>query len=328
MKYFAAALIIVVAGTYLLSMRAMPESLEYGVSFSKLHAEELGLDWKETYLAILDELGVKKIRLSAHWPMIEPERDQYDFSALDYQMRAAREQNAEVILAVGRKAPGWPECHTPHWVGYMEWEEQKMEIRQYVTAVVERYKEYPNLSLWQVENEPFLNFARHICGEPDEEFFAEEIALVRELDPTHEILVTDGGEFGLWYKAREYADVFGSTMYVYVYTKHIGYWRYPITPGFFRLKQNLADVFFGKKPSISVEVGLEPWMHQGISHSSVTEQLERMSLERFEDVLSLAARSGFAEHYLWGAEWWYYIKEHGHPEFWERASVLFQEPAK
>ena len=47
----------------------------------------------------------------------------------------------------------------------MEWEEQKMEIRQYLTAVVERYKDESIITHWQVENEPYLSlFAQEICG--------------------------------------------------------------------------------------------------------------------------------------------------------------------
>lgn len=319
----AALLALLIAFAYGLSIRDVPTDQVYGVSFSKLHATELGLDWKKAYRAVLDDLGVRRLRLSAHWPMVEPERDVYDFSDLDYQMRLASEKNASVILAFGKKSPGWPECHIPPWVGDMAWEEQKMEIRQYITAIVERYKDYPNLLYWQVENEPFLDFARHICGEPDEAFVAEEVALVRSLDPERKIVLTDGGEFGLWYKARRYADVFGSTMYLYVYTNYIGYWRYPIGAGFFRAKQNLMDAFFGVKPAISVEVGLEPWLHQPIIDTPIEEQLRRMDMERFNEILSFASRSGFSEHYLWGVEWWYYMREKGYPEFWNEAKKLF-----
>ncbi|MBU4205155.1 hypothetical protein KKH26_03220 [Patescibacteria group bacterium] len=41
--------------------------LKYGVTFSQKQAMALGLDWKKTYIAMLDELGVKKLRLSAYW---------------------------------------------------------------------------------------------------------------------------------------------------------------------------------------------------------------------------------------------------------------------
>lgn len=311
-------------GVWLLQRRELPTAFQFGVSFSKLHSDELGLDWQSVYDAILDDLETHRLRLSAHWPLIEPERDMYDFSVMDYQMNRARDKGTSVILAVGRKSPGWPECHTPHWVGYMEWEEQKMEIRQYITEVVERYRDYPNLRYWQVENEPFLNFARPICGEPDEEFFKEELALVRAIDPDTPILATDGGEFGLWYKAHKYADAFGSTMYLYVYTRHIGYWRYPVHGGFFRWKLNMLEMFSkDDKPKISVEVGLEPWLSKPIVQTSLVDQVEHMSMARFDEILKVAAESGFSEHYLWGAEWWYYMKERNHPEYWDRAKEIF-----
>lgn len=316
-------LVVVIAGIFALSFRAVPAHIEYGASFSKLHADELQLDWKETYRALLDDLGIKKLRLSAHWPMIEPEQDTFNFSELDFQMREAAAHDASVILAVGKKTPGWPECHTPDWAEGLERDEEHAARIAYMTAVVERYRDAPALLMWQVENEPFLDFARALCGKVDEDFFAEEIALVRSLDPKHKILVTDGGEFGLWYKTRHYGDVFGSTMYLYVWSSHTGYVRYPISAWFFRAKQNLLDAIAGAKPSISIEVGLEPWLIRPIVEVPLDEQLERMSIERFNEVLSIAARSGFDTHYLWGAEWWYYMKEHEHPEFWDMAKELY-----
>ncbi len=309
---------------YALSIRAVPKDVIYGVSFSKLHADELGLDWRSAYTSILDDLGVRHLRLSAHWPMVQPEAEAFNFSELDYQMQEAAKRKALVILAVGRKTPGWPECHTPEWAEKLSLKDEHAARLAYVRTVVNRYKDSSALDMWQVENEPFLDFARHICGAPDESFFAEEVTLVKTLDPLHKILVTDGGEFGLWYKARRYGDVFGSTMYIYVWSSPIGYWRYPISGGFFRFKQNLLDVLVGKKPSVSIEVGLEPWLTQPIADTPLKEQLERMSMDRFEEVLSIAQKSGFDAHYLWGAEWWYYLKEkHGHPEFWDAAKKLY-----
>ncbi len=322
LKRICIGVLAIVAVIFILSLRTIPSHIEYGVSFSKLHSDELGLDWKATYLAILNDLKVKRLRLSAHWPMVEPEAGVFHFSELDFQMREAAAHNAKVILAVGRKTPGWPECHTPDWAASFSEEKEHAARLEYITAVVNRYKNSPALDMWQVENEPFLNYARTICGQPDEGFFADEIALVKKIDSKHKILVTDGGEFGTWYKARSYGDVFGSTMYLYVYSSHIGYWRYPIGGWFFRAKQNLFDLFT-RKPSISIEVGAEPWLNTAIAGTSIDEQLQHMNMDRFGDILSVAQTSGFAEHYLWGAEWWYYMTKHGHSEFWNSAKELF-----
>ena len=42
-----------------------PEVVDYGVVFSQKHVRNLGLDWKETYLALLDDLQVKNMKNSA-----------------------------------------------------------------------------------------------------------------------------------------------------------------------------------------------------------------------------------------------------------------------
>ncbi|MEK7118704.1 MAG: endo-1,4-beta-xylanase, partial [Patescibacteria group bacterium] len=136
---------------FLLSRGEDPPSISYGVTFSKPYAEELGLSWKEIFISTLDELQVKKLRLVAYWPMIEPENENFSFTDLDFQMNEAKKRNANVILAIGRRLPRWPECHIPDWAKNLMWEDQKKEILTYLTEVVERYKSYENLTYWQVE---------------------------------------------------------------------------------------------------------------------------------------------------------------------------------
>lgn len=92
----------------------------------------------------------------------------------------------------------------------------KVEIREYITAVVTRYKDSPAITHWQVENEPYLSlFAYEHCGELDESFLEEEIALVKSLDPTRPVLVTDSGNLGTWRGAYAHGDSFGTSVYVY-----------------------------------------------------------------------------------------------------------------
>src|SRR3989338_4044696 len=117
MKKFFSGLILIAAILWILSLdfSSTTAKPQYGVSFSRFHADELKLDWKETYLALLDDLCVRNFRFSAHWPLTEPEKDKYNFSELDFQMSEAHSSGASVILAVGRRLPGWPECHIPDW---------------------------------------------------------------------------------------------------------------------------------------------------------------------------------------------------------------------
>ena len=319
-------IILIVAVFYVLSLRPLPETIDYGVSFSKFHSDELELDWKETLHAILDDLGVRRVRFTSHWPMIEPQDGRFNFAELDYQMNEARKRDVSVILAVGRRLPGWPECHEPEWIKSQTQEFKHERILKYIEQVVNRYKNYDNIKYWQVENEPFLGFfGRSACGELDEEFLQKEIDLVHQLDPAKPIMLTSSGEFDPWFKTYKRADVFGSSMYLYVWWK-TGPLRYPITPAFFRIKQNLVDLVYGKKPKILIELSAEPWLRQPIVGTPSEILLDRMGIDKLKEMIDFAKQTGFSEQYLWGAEWWYWLKKNGITnEHWERARELFKQ---
>ena len=300
------------------------EDFKYGVSFSRFHSDELKLDWKETYLAILNDLQVKSFRFSAHWPLTEPEEGKFNFEELDFQIKEAKQHNATVILAIGRRLPGWPECHEPTWARDLSKEAKQKRILRYIETIVSRYKDYDNIKYWQVENEPYLKFfSKQTCGELDEEFIKEEISLVKKIDPTRPVLITDSGEFGTWYKAYQRGDVFGTSMYLYIWWRNIvGPFRYPITPAFFRIKRNIIRYVYGVKPSIVIELSTEPWLLQPILDTPLETQLSRMGIDKFNEVIEFSSKTSFDTFYLWGVEWWYWMKLNGHPELWDRAKEL------
>jgi hypothetical protein len=314
---------------FLLSVKGMPAKPIYGVSFSKFHSDELKLDWKKVYLALLDDLKVRNFRFSAHWPEIEPQDGKFDFSALDFQMQEARKRGASVILAVGRRLPGWPECHEPEWAQKLTYEERRQRILRIVEILINRYKDFENIKYWQVENEPFLSlFARPACGPLDKELFEQELALVRKLDPGKPILITESGELSTWRKGYKYGDAVGVSMYLYIWDPHRGPFKYPNIPAIFRIKQNLArliyGIFYGQKPVIVAELSAEPWLLQPIVETPLGVQLGRMDLAKFNEMIDYGRKTAFDTFYLWGAEWWYWVKERGRPEFWERARALFR----
>ena len=324
-------ILFIVVGFTFLSLRSTPEAsdIRYGVTFSKFRADELRLDWKPTYEAILTELGVKRVRLVAHWDMVEPQEDTFNFEELDYQMRRAEEENVEVILAVGRRLPSWPECHEPGWVQGYEFPEQIDHIENYMTAVVNRYKDSPALKVWQVENEPFIwFFGSSQCGSVVPEVLDKQIALVKELDPGKPIMLTASGEIGFWNATWSRADVFATTLYRWVYSGELGtFVTYPTTPGFFRAKRTLTELTTGeKKPAILAELAAEPWLKTANVDAPLEEQLAAMNVERLNATIEFAAKTSFDEQYLWGAEWWYYLKEtHGEEAVWNWAREFFEQ---
>jgi hypothetical protein len=83
------------------------------------------------------------------------------------------------------------------------------------------------------------------------------------------------------------------------------------------------SLVFGDKPSYLIELSGEPWLIQPIAETPLEVQFSRMNLEKFEDILEYAEATRFEYQYLWGAEWWYWLKLKGHPEMWNRGQALF-----
>ena len=323
---------LVLLGLWLLLKKTpYPEEIRYGVSFNTLYAGELGLEWEEVYEAILTDLGVKHLRLAAHWPMVAPSEGEWNFYELDLQLKLAEEHGAEVVFAVGRRLPRWPECHVPHWAQEKTWEEQKALLLEYLKEVVERYREHPAITYWQVENEPFLSvFAKEQCGTLDKAFLDEEIALVRSLDPGRPILITDSGNLGTWIGAYRRGDSFGTSVYVHLWNEATGPIETILPPETYIAKRKVMELLFGKKESILIGLSVEPWLNLPLVEADLDTQLARMNEKKFEEILSYAKETRFDTQYLWGAEWWYWLKkEHGKPALWQRAQRLFSgaEPA-
>lgn len=323
-----AIVLLISCSLVVLSRKDAPKEIIYGMSFNTLYAEELGLPWREVYDAILNDLGVRHLRLAAHWPMVEERKDDYSFEELDYQLARADEVGATVIFAVGRRLPRWPECHVPTWAQELPWEDQKAEILEYIQVVVERYKDHPAIVYWQVENEPYLEvFAKEHCGEFDESFLLEEVALVRTLDQTRPVLLTDSGNLGLWAGAYKHGDAFGTSVYVYFWNPELGQFRTALPAWFYRVKENVMALLYGEKETLLIELSAEPWLVAPVAEVDLTTQYSRMDLEKMNEILAYASDTRFEQQYLWGAEWWYWLKTQGNGEMWERGKELFAQGA-
>jgi hypothetical protein len=187
---------------------------------------------------------------------------------------------------------------------------------------VKKYQLNSTIVAWQVENEPFLsNFGE--CPKFSAKFLDEEIQVVRELD-TRPIVVTDSGELSTWVLAAKRADIFGTTMYRDTYSNVFkSYVHYPIVPGFFRVKKRLSGIIAHPKKWIVIELQGEPWAPKPFQQVSQAERDKTMSLAKFTDMNEFAKATGFDELYWWGVEWWYWERQQGRPEFWEKAVKIF-----
>ncbi|MDP2648188.1 MAG: hypothetical protein Q8P35_03040, partial [Candidatus Yanofskybacteria bacterium] len=233
--------------------------------------------------------------------------------------------NAQVILAVGQKVPRWPECHFPEWATELTETSRRQDFFLYLSAVIDRYKNHPALQYWQIENEPYLGFGECILAEKD--LLDQEITVVKAIDPVHKIIISDSGEIGRWYRAAKRGDIFGTTMYRRVYNSVFGYVDYHLPPEFFQLKEKIIRFLIKDRDKhfIVVELAAEPWLPRQLYETSPEEQFQHFDLAFFQDTIQYATQAGFDENYLWGVEWWYWLKErHGHPEFWDFAKTLFK----
>jgi hypothetical protein len=150
----------------------------------------------------------------------------------------------------------------------------------------------------------------------------KEIELVKSLD-SRPIVFTDSGEFSLWINAAKFGDIVGTTLHRKVYFKEIKkYITYPFPPVYYWRKAKLIDFFFHKKVIIT-ELQAEPWCKNLIYNCEIEEQKITMDFKQFKKNVDFAKNTGMDTIYLWGGEWWYWMKKQGKPEIWEEAKHYF-----
>jgi hypothetical protein len=319
-------IVVIIAAVWLVTLNAGPKAktIQYGVTFSVPYAQSLGIDWKAAYASTTEDLGVKLIRIPVYWDEVENTQDKYDFSDIDYMLNLAKQNHVQVILAIGKRLPRWPECHEPGWASKLSTADEQNAQLSYMETVVQKYEDNSSVSTWQVENEAFLS-SFGPCPPLDENFFDKEIALVKSLDETRPILITDSGELNWWIKAGARGDEFGTTYYRYVYSDVLHrYWtNFYFFSWFYRFKAGVLRLLHPGKPVMIAELEAEPWTTAGIPNTPIDEQFKTMSMYNFNTIIAHASGTGFSPQYLWGVEWWYWMSQHGHPEFWARAKQLF-----
>jgi hypothetical protein len=319
---FLIIILAIIVGYFFVGFPKSSDDIVWGVNFSQQRAEEFGLDWREVYTALLDDLKAKNIKIAVSWDYVEGNKDEYYFNDLDFQIQEAEKKGAKVILVLGRKTPGWPECHIPVWAKDLSKEEQQKRILALLEKMVSKYKDSAAVEYWQIENEPFFPFGE--CSWKDPEFLKQEIALVKSLDPSRKVIISDSGEFSFWLKAASFGDIVGVTMYKKAWFEEINrHIDYPFPPTFYSRKANLIKVLF-KKDVMCVELQAEPWGPVLNYKMPLDEQDKIMTLQDLKENIAFAEKTNIKRFYLWGAEWWYWMKEKNQrPEFWEEAKKLF-----
>ncbi len=306
------------------SFGSAPQAKEitWGVNFSQIQAESLGFNWQEVYLAILEDLNVKHLKIATYWDLLELVEGEYSFEDLDWQIKEAEKNETQLLLVIGMKTPRWPECHIPEWAESLTKKAQQEKILKLIENIVLRYKSSPSIWAWQVENEPFFPFGE--CPWTDKKFLKKEIDLVKSLDTEHHpIVISDSGEGSFWITAAQLGDIVGTTMYKKVWIHQIGfYFTYPFPSVFYHRKAEIIRKLFNKDV-IGVELQVEPWGPELLSSSPIEEQQKTMNLKQFKYNIEFAKKTGLEKFYLWGAEWIYWLKEkQNDPAIWNELKKI------
>jgi len=227
-----------------------------------------------------------------------------------------------MIMVIGMKTGRWPECHIPEWAKGLSKEEQQERVLKLIREIVLRYKNSGVIWAWQVENEPFFYFGK--CPWKDKDFLRKEIELVKSLDSARPVIMSDSGEFSLWFKVASLGDIIGTTLHRKVWFKEIkSYISYPFPPVYYWRRSKLIEKFF-KKEVICVELQAEPWGPEVSYNIPIEEQRKTMDLKQFRKNIEFAEKTGLKTFYLWGSEWMYWMKENqNNPEIWNEAKKLF-----
>jgi hypothetical protein len=329
---FVATIFILVCGIYgigewyVQSQSSTPLTL--GVSFVPDYAASLGLNPEQTMSAMINDLHVKQFRLTSYWSDIETSPGHYNFTELDWEFALADSAHAKVNLTVGLRQPGYPECHPPTFYNTALPESQWYpQLKTFMTAVVERYKNNPALQNYQLENEYFLQ-GFGTCENMSRSRLVNEYALLKQLDPKHPIIVGRSNNDIGWPIGTPKPDVFSVSIYQRVWDANIThrYLEYPFPAWYYAFLAGWQKIFTGRNMIIG-ELQAEPWAPHSLTipQTSLAEQNKSLNATRLKNTIQFGKDTGMKTIDLWGAEYWYYRLTIEHdPSLWNEAKQAFQ----
>lgn len=305
-------LVLVVLGIIFYLNGPNEQQPAWGLNLATGQARYLGFEPAELTQKILTDLSPSYIRLTTYWEEIEANHGQFDFSTIDSILDLTDSSSTKVLLVVGHKQPRWPECHHPKWWAELAPEEQRKAEEDFVTTTIDHFKDRASIWAWQLENEPFFDFGLN-CPVSSRAEYKDLVELVKNLD-NRPIVVTDSGEKSAWLPAAwSGADIFGSTMYRQVYHgEQKRYITYPLPAWTYRLKAGMIKLLSPINETLGVELQAEPWFNADPYDIPLNEQYQYMNPQILADNIDYAKKSGFAQHYFWGVEWWYWLYNHHH----------------
>lgn len=304
------------------------EPVTFGATFIKEYAEYYGLDAKETLNAMINDLGIRKFRLVSYWKDIEAVKGTYDFSGLDWQFDMIAKAGGKVSLAIGIRQPRWPECHEPEWAKGKPTDEWYPHLKNFMTAVINHYKNNQILESYQLENEFFMSVFGE-CTDFDRNRLIDEYNHVKSLDPNRTVIISRSNNWIGVPLGKPRPDMFAISVYKRVWDKTFTkrYFEYPLPAWFYAMLAGWGEILTGRNMIIH-ELQAESWLPEGFDMrtASVDEQDKSLNQERLRHRMQYGKATGMKDIYLWGVEWWYWRKTHlGDPNLWNAAKDVIEE---
>ncbi len=313
-----------IARWYIYSESSIP--LQQGVSFSPDYAQSLGLNPEKTMKA-LTVIGVKQFRLNSYWSDMEPSPGVYNFSTLDWEIKDAEAAHAKVILVVGLRQPRWPECYMPSWATNESESVWQPQLENFMSAVINRYKNSPSLQYYQLENEYFLQ-GFGICTNFSRSRLVSEYSLIKKLDPYHPVIVGRSNNAIGFPVGKPQPDLYSISIYKRVWDAGVThrYLEYPYPAWYYAYIAGVQKIFTDRDMIVG-ELQAEAWAPNGktITQISLAEQNKSLDATRLNARFGFAKATGMRDIVMWGSEYWYYRMVILHdPSLWNVAKQHFK----
>jgi hypothetical protein len=324
-----------------------------GISFRPLQVEALGLDALTTLRRLLTH-PFQIVRLGAYWNRLEPEPGRFHPEELDRQVDACERAGKRIVLCVGAvKTFGYPEFFVPgHHLGQPLREGALVQpaahrslltaATEFITRVVERYRDREAIVAWQVEHEAVDPLGMEHSWRLAAAFVRAEVAAARAADPSRPIMMNGFLPTSLpvrlqqWWRTRDQgdslvaaqrlADIVGIDYYPRHALVSAGertlYLDGSASPWHQRRRRQLFAWArtHGRRLMIS-EGQAEPWEavtvppspHRRAMYSCLPERV----IENYNRCMSWARDGGLPlDAYLfWGAEYWMLRERCGDPRY-------------
>ena len=312
---------------------------KYGTSYSFEQAKWYGINPREGFVKLISEIKFDWVRLPFFWDQMSDPSGNLQINDLRFAIEEADKRNIQVIVALGAKAPFYPEYHIPDTL------KPKLRFGQTISAdhpiaadileidkkVVKELSIYKNISHWQIENEPFL---ANVNGwKMDSDLLKAEVDVVRSADSLDRPIILNhvGPSFidNKWKKLLPLLKP-GDVLGVNAYFKTQGIYLY-------------EGIIFGQSFKISwprwFSWPVQSWMFLSPDFERIRKEIEargmefwvlEMQAEPYIRMLADASKNqpfyksndiSKAQRYLvasgvksigfWGANFWQYRQKHG-----------------